>query len=377
MQACDIKKFISQNRQMMFDMLKELCLIPAPSHFEHSRAEYCKQALLRMGAKGVYVDSALNVVFPINCENSDEITVLSAHTDTVFADTTPMPYHDDGERIHCPGVSDDTSSVAVLLMTAKYFIDNGILPEKGLMIVLNSCEEGLGNLKGTRRLFEDYEGRIARFVSFDSSLNVLNDRCVGSHRYEVEVLTEGGHSFADFGKENAITRLAEIVSDIYKIKVPAKSNTHTTYNVGSIVGGTSVNTIAQNASMLCEYRSDDYECLEMMQKQFECIFEKARADGVAVNVRRIGDRPCGSVHEQKIDELKTVAVPIIESVIGEKVTFKSSSTDCNIPLSLGIPAVCVGTDIHSGTHTREEWMDKKSLLSGLEIAIRLGIALSE
>ncbi len=372
-----IKCYITQNTAQMYQMLKELCGIPAPSHFEHKRAEYCKNWLENIGAEGVYIDEALNVIFPLNCDGSDEITTFVAHTDTVFPDMEPMPYFDDGERIHCPGVSDDTASVVVLLMMAKFFVENRIVPQKGIMFVCNSCEEGLGNLKGTRQLFNDYKGRIDKFISFDSNLNVVADRCVGSHRYEVEVLTEGGHSYGAFGNNNAIAKLSEMITKMYEIEVPNKAGTRTTYNVGTISGGTSVNTIAQNAKMLCEYRSDDKECLEIMQNKFETIFESACLEKVKVNVKKVGDRPCSNIESEKIETLKGAIVPVIEEVIGEKVSFNSSSTDCNIPLSLGVPALCVGVNMHEGMHTREEWVDKVSLSLGLEVAIKLGKTLTE
>ena len=373
----EIKAYISQNKHLMLDTLKELCGIPAPSHFEQRRARYCMDWLERAGAQGVYIDEALNVIFPLNCDGSRDITVFAAHTDTVFPVTEPMPYYDDGEKIHCPGVADDTASVAVLMMMAKFFAEKDLVPQNGILFVCNSCEEGLGNLKGTRQLFHDFQGRIRDFITFDSVLNKVNDRCVGSHRYEVEVLTEGGHSFGAFGNDNAIAKLSEIVSEIYKIKVPEAEGTRTTYNVGTITGGTSVNTIAQNAKMLCEYRSDDRDCLAIMQTKFEAIFEAARSPKVQVNIKKVGDRPCSNTERAKIDALKRIAVPIIEEVIGQEVSFTSSSTDCNIPLSLGVPALCIGVSIYSGMHTREEWVDKASLLPGLEIAIQLGIALTE
>ncbi len=372
-----MKEFIVKNTQSMFDTLKALCGIPAPSHMEHERAAYCKKWLEDVGATGVYIDEALNVIFPLGCEGSDEITVFAAHTDTVFPDLEPLPYHDDGEKIYCPGVGDDTISVVVLMHMAKYFIENDIVPKKGILFVCNSCEEGLGNLKGTRQLFKDFEGRIGQFISFDSNLNKLNNCCVGSHRYAVEVKTEGGHSFGKFGNKNAIAALADIVAEIYKIQVPQKEGTKTTYNVGTIEGGTSVNTIAQSAKMLCEYRSDDVECLRFMQKQFEGIFEAARTEEAEVNVTMVGNRPCGDIDQAKVDALSDIAVPIIEEVIGEKTIFSCGSTDCNIPLSLGIPALCIGVNNHFGTHTREEWLEKKSVAPGLEIAIRFGLALME
>lgn len=367
-----IQNFIAQNTEEIFEMLRALCAIPAPSHAEQGRAEYCKKWLETAGAKGVSIDSADNVVFPLGCEESDDITVFAAHTDTVFPDTEPMPYKDDGEKIHSPGVADDTTSVVVLLMMAKFFIENNIIPQKGILFVCNSCEEGLGNLKGTRRIFSDYAGRIGRFITFDSNLNIVADRCVGSHRYEVEVKTEGGHSFGAFGNNNAIAILSEIINEIYKIEVPSVAGSRTTYNVGTISGGTSVNTIAQNAKMLCEYRSDNLECLAVMQRRFAEIFAAERGEKVEVHITKVGDRPCSSTKEETIDELRRLVIPTIEEVIGEKVTLKSSSTDCNIPLSLGIPALCVGVNTHGGSHTREEWVDKASILVGLEVAIKLG-----
>ena len=155
-----IKNYIEKNNNLLYKTLEELCHIPAPSHHEHARAEYCKKWLEKHGAKGVYIDDALNVILQLNCDYSNEITVFAAHTDTVFPDMEPMPYHDDGEKVFCPGAADDTASVVILLLTAKYFIEEGILPDDGIMFVLNSCEEGLGNLKGIRKLFEDYEDRI-------------------------------------------------------------------------------------------------------------------------------------------------------------------------------------------------------------------------
>ena len=372
-----IQKYIKDNEVQMYQTLKELCGIPAPSHFEQDRAAYCKEWLQKAGAEGVYIDEALNVVFPLNCQDSKDITVIVAHTDTVFPDTKPMPYLDDGEKIHCPGASDDTASVTVLLMMAKFFLEQNIIPKKGLMFVCNSCEEGLGNLKGTRQIFKDYEGRIKQFISLDSNLDTVADRCVGSHRYEVEVRTEGGHSYGKFGNCNAIAKLSEMITEIYKLQVPVKEGSKTTYNVGIVSGGTSVNTIAQSAKMLCEYRSDDKDCLAVMQKHFERIFKEAATNKVQVEVNKVGDRPCSNIDEEKIEALKKQIVPVIEDTIGKKVKYNSSSTDCNIPLSLGVPALCIGVNIHEGVHTREEWVDKASMLPGLEIAIKTCIVLTK
>lgn len=373
-----IKEYAAEHFDELVALLKELCEIPAPSHFEQKRAEYCLAWLERAGAKGVYIDEAFNVVFPLNCENSNEITAVVAHTDTVFSDTEPMPYHDDGERIFCPGVGDDTASVAVLLFAAKYFIENKIRPPKGLLFVCNSCEEGLGNLKGTKQIFREYTSRITQFLSFDNQLHLMANRCVGSHRYEVEVKTVGGHSYSNFGAPNAIAELSKIIADIYALEVPRREGSTTTYNVGTVEGGTSVNTIAQAAKMLCEYRSDNMECLAIMQKEFERIFAQAMDRGIDLRVSRIGERPCmGDVDPASLKRMEEICESVVQSITGIRVRRRSASTDCNIPLSLGIPALCIGVYTGGGAHTREEWIGKASLVPGLEIAIESLIRLTE
>ena len=264
------------------------------------------------------------------------------------------------------------------MMMAKYYVEKGFAPKGGILFVANSCEEGLGNLKGTRQLFEDYKGRVARFVSFDSNITTVNERCVGSHRYEVEVKTKGGHSYQAFGRPNAINELAGIVREIYSIELPKKEGCRVTYNVGDISGGTSVNTIAQNAKMLCEYRSDDLELLAFMQNEFARIFKEANKEGVEVLVKKIGDRPCAAeIDPVAFEALRSACVAAIKDTVSGELTYRSASTDCNIPLSLGIPAICIGVYVGGGSHTREEWVEKASMIPGLEIAIKVGFGLTK
>ena len=377
MEHLEIQNYAKEHEALLLQTLKELCLIPAPSGKEELRAEYCKTWLEHIGAEGVYIDEALNVVYPMHCEGSKDITVFVAHTDTVFPDLEPMPYVDDGEKIHCPGVGDDTASLTVMLMMVKYCIEKKLQPENGYLFVCNSCEEGLGNLKGTRQIFKDYAGRIGRFISFDSGLDAIANECAGSHRYEVEVQTVGGHSFQKFGNPNSIAKLAEMITKIYAIELPVKEGRRTTYNVGIISGGTSVNTIAQSAKMLCEYRSEDKDCLAYMEEKFAEIFRNTNTDDVKVLVNKVGDRPCSDIAPEKVQQLVDLLRPEIEAVTGSAVVLKSSSTDCNIPLSMGIPALCIGVYRGAGSHTREEWVSKDSLVPGLEVAIRTAYRLME
>lgn len=371
-----IKQYAKEHFDELLKLHKELCLIPAPSHKEERRAAFCKEWFDKNCGNGAYIDEAKNVVFPYGSIEGNSLSVLCAHTDTVFPDLEPMPFVDDGERIWCPGVGDDTASLAVLMIVAKYFTEMAVPAKDGILFVANACEEGLGNLKGIRQIFKDYDGRIKQMISFDAKTPGMATSCVGSHRYQVEVLTEGGHSWGAFGKKNAIAELAGIAKAIYEIELPRKEGQRVTYNVGTISGGTSVNTIAQKAEMLCEYRSNDIELLRIMEANFARIFDGARVDGVTVNVTKVGDRPCmGDVDPAEQERVMAMYSSATLDVLGLQATTHAGSTDCNIPLSLGIPAISCGVYVGGGTHTREEWVEKASMEPGLAVGIRTALNL--
>lgn len=371
--TADILKYLEEHEQETLDLIKTLCGIPAPSGKEEKRAAFCKEWLLNAGATGVYIDSALNVIYPVGCEGKDDIVLFMAHTDTVFPDTEPMPFFSDGEYFYSPGVGDDTACLAVLLMIARYVAENSLKSKRGILFVANSCEEGLGNLMGTRQVMKDYDGRIKEFYTFDSQYTSYINRCVGSERYELTFKTEGGHSFNEFGNRNAIHAMSLFINKMYECKVPEIPDTKTTYNVGIVEGGTSVNTIAQSAKCLYEFRSDSAECLGIMRAYFECEVEKLRESGAAdIEVKTVGIRPCGNGYdEEKLREMGDKVKAISEKHSGLPCRADSGSTDCNIPLSLGIPAICVGSYIGAKWHTREEKLLISSIPIGLKIAAEL------
>ncbi len=365
--------YLESCTQEMHALLEKICLIPAPSGFEDERAAFVKDWLESCGARGVYMDEAKNVIFPVNCEGKKDITVFAAHTDTVFPAETKLEFIRDEKKFYCPSVCDDTICLVMMMLVIRYIIQNKIRPAGGVLFVANSCEEGLGNLKGTRQLFRDYEGRIGRFYTFDARYVYINDHCVGSHRYAIECTTEGGHSFNAFGNANAITALSRLIADLYTISVPVKEGTKTTYNVGMIEGGTSVNTIAQQAKMLFEYRSDDAECLAIVEKAFHEKIAAAKARNYGeISVEVVGIRPCqGEIDENALNEMVSLVKTICTEETGMECVSKSGSTDCNIPMSMGIPAVCVGTYQGGGAHTLGEWVEIDSLPIGLRITARL------
>lgn len=367
----EILTYIDTHRQMAYDLLLELAQIPAPSHHEEARAEFCCCWLREQGAEGVFIDEALNVIYPVGCTEDNDLAVFMAHSDVVFPDTERLPLRVEDGKIYCPGIGDDSANVAALLMTAKFIAEQKLKPAAGgMLLVVNSCEEGLGNLKGSKAIMERYGNRVREFVSLDGQQQSGVNRAVGSKRYRIEVETEGGHSYGNFGNRNAIAYLASLIDSLYSFKVPPIGKT--TYNVGTISGGTSVNTIAQYAQMLYEFRSDEREALSVMERHLKTAVEFYRAKGVAVTVTLVGDRPCGApVEEPRMQLLMQRTKDAALRRYGHDLTFGSGSTDCNVPLSMGIPAVCVGCYNGAGAHTRQEYVEIDSLHPGLQFAFDL------
>lgn len=368
MDRLELERYARDVQPELLQLIRDLCAIPAPSHHEELRAAFCKKWFSDNGFPDVWIDDALNVLAPVNVTADNRITVIMAHTDTVFPDTTPMPMVEENGIMACPGVTDDTANLAVLMVCARYYLAHQ--PDKrGILFVANSCEEGLGNLKGTRKIMETYGSRVDEFISLDgTSLAGLVTTAVGSHRYKVSVRTEGGHSFAAFGNRNAIHQLATIITSLYDVKVPHEGESRTTYNVGVISGGTSVNTIAQNAEMLYEYRSDSRACLAQMKSTFDGIINGYRSMGYDIDVELVGDRPCaGEIDAVRLNALQERVRASIRRVTGKPARDKSSSTDCNIPMAMGVPSVCFGVCNGTGAHTREEKLDVASLYDGCRL----------
>lgn len=358
--------------QEQLALLKELAAIPAPSHQEGKRAEFIRSWLERQGAKQVYIDPALNVVLPFGCKGKGNICVYTAHTDVVFPDISPLPVHEADGRLYAPGVGDDTANVSALMMCAKFLLSQRLTLKEPVLIVFNSCEEGFGNLKGIRQIMTDFAGRLREVVSFDCEYHSIVARAVGSERWRVRATTCGGHSYSAFGNPNAIVHLADLIRKLYQQPVPQASGQKTTYNVGTIRGGTSVNTIAQQAEMTYEYRSDTYKNMQQMRRQFLRMMEEANHSQANFEITLLGERPCGNaIPEAEQSRLLTHCAQVISEITGTYPEFCAASTDANIPLSMGIPATTFGLYLGAGAHTREEYIEIESLRPGLKIALSL------
>lgn len=362
----EVLDLIDSWQEEHLQLLTTLAQIPAPSNQEERRARFCKSWLEQAGAEGVYIDDALNVIYPIGVTQSNPLVIFAAHSDVVFPDLEPLPLEIRDGKIFCPGIGDDSACVAALMMAAKYLAQHRLQTKDcGVLLVINSGEEGLGNLKGTRKLFADFGHRVREFITIDDRNGRSVTRAVGSKRYRIGIDTEGGHSYNAFGNPNAIVYLASLIQDLCAIQVPPEGKT--TFNVGTISGGTSVNTIAQHAEMLYEFRSDHRRSLAFMEEKMQEAVDRCRAKGMRITVTPVGDRPCSAdVDAKKMAELMERAAAATERHLGRQLHFTSGSTDCNIPLSMGIPAICIGCYEGAGAHTREEYVTIDSLLPGLK-----------
>jgi acetylornithine deacetylase/succinyl-diaminopimelate desuccinylase-like protein len=308
------------------------------------------------------------------CGRGEKFTIFAAHMDTVFDDTKPFEIKKEGDIWTCPGIGDDTANMVILMLMAKYVIENRPKLSHNVLFCWDTGEEGLENLRGIRELMRREKDNTAEFITLDSVYTALICQAVGSVRYKITIQTKGGHSYRNFGHTNAIERAAALVQKLYSVTVPDIEGTHTTYNVGMISGGTSVNTIAQSASLMYEYRSDSEKCMQIMQQHLHRAIEEIKPGCESVTCQEIGRRPAGRerVNMTRQQELEHRCMEAAHEVLGKNMNIvcQPGSTDCNIPMSLGIPSVCTGGYIGGGAHTRHEWVDVSSMDTGLEIMLK-------
>ena len=318
----------------------------------------------------MWIDEAQNVICKFSCDRYDEITVMMAHMDVVFNDTEELPMRRDGDILRAPGIGDDTANLMNLMLATRFLVQHKDRLHTGLMIVANSCEEGLGNLKGCKEIFNNYGDRIRRFYSFDGYMSQCTSIAVGSHRYRMQVQCPGGHSYLDFGKDNAIQIAAEIIHELYRITPPQQE--YTTYNVGRIEGGSTVNSIAQEVTLLYEYRSASEACLQVMKGELNRVVNEFRAKGKKINLEVLGVRPgCGDGDKTELKKWTSENAACIRQYYEGELDLGPYSTDANIPLSRNVLANTIGTVKGAGAHTRAEWVDLKSLPAGLGIVLSL------
>ena len=341
---------------------KHITEIPAPPYKEKLRAEYYQKRMLELGFKDASIDSEGNVIaLRKGTGGGRPKLVVSAHLDTVFPEGTDVTVKEKDGAILAPGIGDDSRGLAALLSLIKAMNANEISTVGDILFVGTVGEEELGNLRGVKALFRDHTD-IDGFISIDGlGITRVVNQGTGSHRYEFTFRGPGGHSFQEFGLPSAIHAMGRAIAKISDLQTP--SDPKTTFTVGTVNGGTSVNAIAAEARMAVDMRSDSTDELLKLEARLLDLVKQAvveenarwKTDKLAVEIKLIGDRPAGIVAmDSPIVQATQRAVSVVTRA--PRVTFAGSSTDSNIAMSLGIPAVTIGGGGEGGNwHSRNEW----------------------
>jgi tripeptide aminopeptidase len=339
--------------------------IPSPPFKEATRARAYLEMLKSRGLTDVEIDPEGNVLGMRKGAGGGGLVVVSAHMDTVFPEGTPVKVRREGEKLFAPGVGDDTTGLATLLKMIDAMNAGGIQTRDDILFVGTVGEEGAGDLRGVRYLFTQgkYKDRASAFFSIDGSgLDTITTGGAGSRRYRVTFKGPGGHSYGAFGIVNPMAAMAQAVVDFYKIPVP--QGIKTTYSASVVGGGTSVNAIPREVWMEFDMRSESADELAKVDTRFLEILKEAAASenaarstkegSVTVDPRLIGDRPAGQTDKAAdIVQFATAAY----AAEGIKLGYSSSSTDSNIPISLGIPAITIARVANGGRgHSLDEWV---------------------
>lgn len=375
--------FLARTEPQTIEEQIAICQIEAPPFKEARRAADYVRRMQALGLRNVRIDAEGNVIGERPGDPGAPVIVISGHLDTVFPEGTDVTVKREGTLLRGPGIGDDCRGLAVVLAVARAMNDAQIRTRGTVLFVGTVGEEGAGNLRGVRHLFEkELRGRVTHFISVDGTGYTMTKDAVGSHRYRVAFKGPGGHSYGDFGMPNPTHALGRAIARIADFQVPA--DPRVTFSVGVVQGGTSVNAIAGEASMLVDMRSVDPVALDSLDRRFQAAMRQAVADENArwpastvrltVDVQSTGIRPAGT---QRADAPIVLTARAAGERLGFTPTATPSSTDANIPISLGIPSLTIdagGTG--QGAHSLAETWDSKGSEKGTQWALLtvLGLA---
>jgi tripeptide aminopeptidase len=339
-----------------------ICEIPAPTFREEVRAEYYMHQLTAAGLNHVEMDSTGNVFGILRGTGLGPKLLVAAHLDTVFPEETGIKVRHTNGRYYAPGIGDNSKGLAALLSVVRAFRDLQVRPVGDVVFCGNTGEEGLGDLAGIKGFFHD-NADIAGFIAVDGiGSKDIAYLATGSRRYEVTYRGPGGHSFGAFGVPSAIHAMGRAIAKISDLRTPADPKA--TFTVGVVSGGTSVNSIAAEATMLLDIRANaTKELLELGAQVLEAVRSakddengRWRTDSITVDAKLIGDRPAGS---QAADSVIIQAAYASIRTLGNTPYLQGPvSTDANIPIALGIPAICLGGGGRGGNaHSPDEWYE--------------------
>ena len=360
-----IRQQALQRSEVVADLAMRICAVPAPTGSEQERATLVA-SLLRERGYTVEMDAISNVYTRRGKGTTQGAIMLIAHTDTVFPEGTAITIQREGDIVRGPGIWDNSVSVATMLTTLDILDELNVETEKDIIAAAVVGEEGLGNLRGTRAAIERYREQLSAVIVLDGRLGHIVNEAVGSKRWRIEVHGQGGHSFGSFGQASAIHGLGKIIAAIADIAVPQQPKT--TFNVGIISGGTSINTIAPYAEALLDMRSVDVAALEQLASQAREIIERSAGAGLQTKIVEVGERPAG-----KREQTDALIIRAAEALrwLGYEPIYQASSTDANIPISMNIPSVCIGVTLGDRAHTLEEFLHVAPIGLGLAQVVRL------
>jgi acetylornithine deacetylase/succinyl-diaminopimelate desuccinylase-like protein len=365
---------VKADHERSIDDLRLLTEIEAPPFKEQKRAEAFLARMKALGLADARIDGEGNVIGIRRGTGNGPRLLVSAHLDTVFPAGMDVKVKERDGKLYAPGISDDTRGLAVLLSWLKVLNDNKIQTVGDLMFVGNVGEEELGNLRGTKAIFRDHldiDGMVGLEPAPEGNVLVLG---TASHRYEVTFKGPGGHSYGAFGQvPSAIHGMGRAIARIADIKTP--SFPKTTFTVGTVGGGTSVNTIAPEARMAVDIRSDEMGALLETEKKVLAAVDEAVAEEnkrwnvttLSASTKLIGDRPGGRT---PTDSVIVEAAVRSNAAFGHKSLLTGASTDANVPMSLGIPAIVIGGGGKTGGfHALSEWIDVTDGWKGAQNAL--------
>ncbi len=360
-----LRAMTNARTEAVADLARRICEVPAPTGSEQERAQFVA-ALWRERGYVPQIDAVNNVYVRRGKRGDGPVLLLLAHTDTVFPASTPISVRREGNILYGPGIGDNSVNVASMISIFDVLDELGRETPVDIVAVADVGEEGLGNLLGARTAVERYRDSVGAVIAIDGDVGRIIHIAVGSKRWRISVHGPGGHSFGSFGAPSAIHGLSRIIAAIAALQVPRDPKT--TYNVGVIEGGTSVNTIAAHASALLDMRSIDIASLDRLALQVEAVVEQRAGEGLETRIEVLGERPAGA--RSRSDALVRLAADAIRW-LGLEPKYSASSTDANIPISLDIPAVCVGITHVERVHTTDEFLHIAPIGDGLAQVVRL------
>lgn len=368
----DVDK-LAHHAARVVDLAATIQQIAAPTFHEQERAAYVERQFREAGLDDVSTDDIHNVYARMPGLNPAlPALMVTAHTDTVFGPDVELTHGRDASALYGPGIGDNCMGVAGMLGAIAILQDSGITPDRDLWFVATTCEEGLGNLRGIRAAFERLKDRVGAVVNIEGlAFGHIYHAGIAVKRLHITVRAPGGHSWLHFGRPSAIHVLMQLGARIADIRPPQQPRT--TYNIGLIDGGVSINTIAASASMWLDLRSEDTAVLQTLEREVRQIIRSFESNDVSLEIEVVGERPAGSIPSDH--PLVRMAVDALET-IGIKAILETGSTDGNIPLAAGFPAVTVGVTRGGNAHRLDEFAEIGPVEAGMQQLTTLILAAS-